>query len=219
MGKVEQKDSQEVYLINEFFCPNDFVVAFTGAHGIANGLYSVLDVAIVLKKRNINNIKFIFIGDGKEKNNLLSIKREENLFNCYFMDPIKKEKLALLLKNSVHLGLMVLKNVEIFYNGTSPNKFFDYIAAGLPVIYNYPGWIADIINNNNIGITVNPDSPNEFANALIKVSKDDSLRLLMAKNARKLAESEFARQNQTDKILNVFRKISCNYWVKKCSFS
>ena len=127
------------------------------------------------------------------------------------MDPIKKEKLALLLKNSVHLGLMVLKNVEIFYNGTSPNKFFDYIAAGLPVINNYPGWIADIINNYNIGITVNPDSPNEFANALIKISKDNSLRLLMAKNARKLAESEFARQNQTDKILNVFRKISCNY--------
>ena len=101
--------------------------------------------------------------------------------------------------------------VEIFYNGTSPNKFFDYIAAGLPVINNYPGWIAHIINNNNIGITVNPDSPNEFANALIKISKDNSLRLLMAKNARKLAESEFARQNQTDKILNVFRKISCNY--------
>ena len=49
-----------------------------------------------------------------------------------------KEKLSGLMK-SADLGLQILANVPAFYYGTSPNKFFDYIAAGLPVLNNYPG--------------------------------------------------------------------------------
>ena len=49
------------------------------------------------------------------------------------------------LRNSVHIGLMVLSNIPAFYRGTSPNKFFDYLACGLPIINNYPGWLAGII--------------------------------------------------------------------------
>ena len=43
---------------------------------------------------------------------------------------------------SADVGLMVLANVPAFYYGTSPNKFFDYISSGLPVLNNYPGWLA-----------------------------------------------------------------------------
>ena len=45
------------------------------------------------------------------------------------------------LKTEADLGLMILKNIPAFYYGTSPNKFFDYISLGLPVLNNYPGWI------------------------------------------------------------------------------
>jgi hypothetical protein len=51
-----------------------------------------------------------------------------------------KEKLSGLMK-SAGLGLQILANVPAFYYGTSPNKFFDYIAAELPVLNNYPGWL------------------------------------------------------------------------------
>src|SRR3546814_20705902 len=63
----------------------------------------------------------------------------EALTNVIFHDPIEKHRLAGLLAGA-DIGLQTLLNVPAFYQGTSPNKFFDYIAAGLPVLNNYPGW-------------------------------------------------------------------------------
>ncbi len=207
---LEQEKIKNPQLINDYFSSNDFVAAFTGAHGIANGLESVLDVAMILKKRKVNHIKFLFIGDGKVKEKLKHIKMKNNLSNCFFMEPIKKEKLASILKNSVHVGMMVLKNIEAFYNGTSPNKFFDYIASGLPVINNYPGWIANIIYENQIGICVQPNEPDQFADALIKISENKELKLQMSINAEKLAQTTFSRDRMTEQITNIFIKIFNN---------
>ena len=58
------------------------------------------------------------------------------------------------------VGLQVLANVPVFYYGTSPNKFFDYIAAGLPVINNYPGWLAGMIEEHQLGFAVPPEGAN-----------------------------------------------------------
>ena len=195
-------------LINKYFYKDDFVVTFTGAHGIANGLEAVLDVALILKRKNIKNIKFLFIGTGKCKPDLIKIKQKYDLDNCFFMDPLPKIKLGVLMKESVHVGLMTLKNIKSFYMGTSPNKFFDYLSCGLPVINNYPGWIAEIIEKNNIGFVVDPDNPISFAEALIKLSKDLELRNIMSKNARDVAENIFSRRKQEEAIINIFKEIS-----------
>ena len=88
---------------------------------------------------------------------------------------------------------MVLKNIPEFYKGTSPNKFFDYIASGIPVINNYPGWIAELIENNNAGYFVPPNNPIAFAKKLIKLANNPSLVLEKGDNARKLAEEKFSR--------------------------
>ena len=122
------------------------------------------------------------------------------------MEPVSK-KLASLLYESVHLGLMVLKDIEPFYKGTSPNKFFDYISSGLPVLNNYPGWIADIISKYNLGIVVRPNKPEEFADALIEISKNDSLVREMSKNSRRAAEEFFSRELQTKKIIDIFKNL------------
>ncbi len=91
------------------------------------------------------------------------------------------------------VGLMVLANVPAFYYGTSPNKFFDYISTGLPVVNNYPGWLSDMIEEHHCGIAVPPEAPEAFAEALIKLADSPELRVDMGKNARALAESKFDR--------------------------
>ena len=63
------------------------------------------------------------------------------------------------LKENVDIGLMILENIPAFYYGTSPNKFFDYISLGLPVLNNYPGWLAEMIIESNCGIAVAPGQP------------------------------------------------------------
>jgi glycosyltransferase involved in cell wall biosynthesis len=171
----------------------DFVAVFTGAHGLANGLDAVLDGAIALKKRGNRKIKIVFIGDGKEKTRLVAEAQSQRLDNCLFFPPMPKTDLAVLI-GSFNCGLMVLRNVPAFYYGTSPNKFFDYIAAGIPILNNYPGWLADLIREYNCGIVAPPDDPEALADALEYLAAYPVECRLMGQNARKLAESHFSRE-------------------------
>lgn len=173
---------------------DSFVAVFTGAHGIANGLDSAIDAAIKLKEKKIDNIFLVFIGEGREKASLLKRAADQGLNNCIFFNSVSKEKLSQIM-NACDVGLMLLKNIPAFYYGTSPNKFFDYLSSGKPVLNNYPGWVADLINEYECGIAVPPESADSFADALIYLSKNPELCKKMGDNARKLAEERFSRSN------------------------
>ena len=175
--------------------PGDFVAGFTGAHGIANGLEAVLAAASVLKRRGAAQIKFLFVGDGNCKEAMLAQARRDGLDNCIFMAPVPKTTLARLTA-SLDCGLMILRNIPAFYHGTSPNKFFDYIAAGIPVLNNYPGWLANLIDGAGCGVVVPPDSPEAFADALESLAATARMdnNVAMRRAARHLAETQFSRE-------------------------
>lgn len=179
----------------------DLLVLYAGTHGVANGLDNVLDVANVLNSRGRNDIKFLFLGQGKLKQSLIDRSKNEGLNNVVFHEPVNKKTLAGLM-SSADIGLQVLANVPVFYFGTSPNKFFDYISGGVPVLNNYPGWLAELIEDNNCGFTVKPDDPIEFANILEKIGDNRSNLTLKGLNARDLALKKFDR------------KILASEWVK-----
>lgn len=185
---------------------DDLLAIFTGAHGMANGLDRVLDVAAVLKSKGRCDIKFLFIGDGKLKPGLMKRATDEGLDNCLFLDPVPKLKLTAYLRGA-DVGLMILANVPAFYYGTSPNKFFDYIAIGLPVINNYPGWLAGMIEENHCGSVVAPENPYAFAEALEKMAGDRVLVDTMGKNARQLAEREFHRKDLGNQFVDFLERI------------
>ena len=169
------------------------LVLFVGTHGIANGLDSVLDAARELNIRKRSDIKFLLIGEGKLKQSLVDRAASEGLTNIIFHDPVEKSKLAGLM-SSADVGLQILANVPVFYYGTSPNKFFDYISAGLPVLNNYPGWLSDLIEENDCGFSVPPENAAAFADALeLAASNRWSLRE-KAQRARALAIQDFDRR-------------------------
>ena len=172
--------------------PTDCVAVFTGAHGIANGLDAVLVAAGVLLRQGRKDIVLAFIGDGKLKPGLIARTKAEGLENCLFIDPMPKNKLNRVV-SCCDIGLMILDDVPAFYYGTSPNKFFDYISSGLPVLNNYPGWLADLISEHCCGIAVPPHDPEAFADALCKLADDSGLRREYGQNARRLAEKMFSR--------------------------
>jgi glycosyltransferase involved in cell wall biosynthesis len=181
--------------------PGEVVAVFTGAHGLANGLNAVLDAASVLQKRARVDIKFVFIGDGKLKPALRERAQREKLENCLFFDPMPKRKLTDVLA-CADLGLMILANVPAFYYGTSPNKFFDYLASGLPVLNNYPGWLSELITTHQCGVAVSPDNPEAFADALERLADNPELREKMRKNARALAEADFSRDQLVERFVS-----------------
>lgn len=132
----------------------------------------------------------------------MSRAREQQLTNVVFFPPVKKSEVAQITA-SFDAGLMILANVPAFYYGTSPNKFFDYLAAGIPVLNNYPGWLADLIEENRCGIVVRPNSPAEFAEALIRLTDSRDLRAEMRTNARRIAEGDFSRPQLSERFVGL----------------
>lgn len=171
----------------------DLMAVFAGTHGVANGLDAVLDAAAELKKRGRTDIKLVLIGGGKLKASLQERACREGLDNVVFHDPVKKRELAGLMA-ATDLGLQILANVPAFYFGTSPNKFFDYIAAGLPVLNNYPGWLAEMIHEHRCGFAVAPDSPGAFADALEQAAADRDELKRMGQRGLDLAKNQFDRK-------------------------
>lgn len=187
--------------------PEEKVAVFTGAHGIANGLDSIIDAAKVLQDKGRKDIKIVFIGDGKMKPHLQNRVKAENITNVMFFDPIPKVKLANIIARA-DVGLMVLANVPAFYYGTSPNKFFDYIASGLPVLNNYPGWLADMIQENRLGFVTEPGNAVALAEGIEQVVDNEDLKKEFGRNARAFAEREFSRNDLGDRFEAFLSEIS-----------
>ena len=180
---------------------SDFMAIFCGAHGIANGLISVIYAAEVLNKRNRNDIKLVLIGNGKQKQELKTIVKEAKLKNVIFHDPVPKPRLIGLMK-SADLGMQILANIPAFYYGTSPNKFFDYLVAGLPVLINYPGWLADQIKEHNCGFVVEPDNSHAFADALQEAS-DNRVKLQKKGQSAKNLSLKYSRDDLSKKWVDL----------------
>ncbi len=180
---------------------DDLLAVFAGTHGVANGLDALLDVAAELKRRDRLDIKLMLIGQGKLKPALQDRAIRENLDNIVFHDPVNKARLSGLMAGA-DVGLQTLANISAFYYGTSPNKFFDYIAAGLPVLNNYPGWLAGMIRDNQCGFAVEAEDPQAFANALEQAANDRAVLKVMGVRARELAEREFNREQLGNRFVD-----------------
>jgi glycosyltransferase involved in cell wall biosynthesis len=191
----------------------DLMAVFAGAHGPANGLDAVLDAAAVLKERGRNDIKLVLVGDGKLKATLQEQARSRGLDNVVFHPPVPKTRIIGLMK-ATDLGLQILADVPAFYYGTSPNKFFDYLAAGRPVLCNYPGWITDLTRDNGIGYAVPPRDAGAFADALVSASEDRAALAVMGKNALELAHASFSRHTLAERFVAVLSTAAPRQFVR-----
>ena len=131
------------------------VFAYTGAHGPANGLDLVLDAAAAVAREH-PEVRFLLVGDGVAKEQLMARAAREGLSNVDFRAPVPKDEMAALL-GAADVGLDVLADIPLFRYGVSPNKLFDYMAAGLPSITNTRGEVAALVDEAGAGLSVAPD--------------------------------------------------------------
>lgn len=150
------------------------VFLYAGAHGPANGLETVVDAAEVLMQRGEGRAQVVLLGDGPSKAGLVASVRRRGLDNVTFLDPVPKSEIPGLMK-SCAAGIMPLADIDLFSYGVSPNKLFDYLSAGLPVITNVPGDVARMVLEARAGIVVPPADVPAFADAMVRVLDGDEI--------------------------------------------
>jgi len=198
-NKNKNKNKNKTFKMPFDLKEDQVLACFTGAHGLANGLDNILDAAQELKNRGDDKVVILFVGEGGVKASLIERAKQQQLDNCIFLNAMPKHQLVDLL-NTADIGLMALANVPAFYYGTSPNKFFDYISCGLPVLNNYPGWLADMIKEYGCGKAVNPDNPVTLADDLQDMASNKEALLEMGLKGKQLAKDRFNREDLSDQF-------------------
>jgi glycosyltransferase involved in cell wall biosynthesis len=171
---------------------NRFAAIYFGAMGLANGLDYVIEAARVLAERKKDHIVLVLHGSGGKRDDLESLARRYGLTNVVFspLVPDKEEVARIVAGCDVCLTIYRAAQEHTW----SPNKMFDALAAGKPVLINVPGWLGETIETNDCGRYVDPHRPEVLAEALEELAGDPARCRRMGANARALAERQFDRR-------------------------
>lgn len=167
-----------------------FAAIYFGAMGLANGLEYVIEAAKILAERKEDGIVLVLQGSGGRRSELQSLAQRYGLTNVLFNDLVPKVEIARIVAGC-DTCLTIFRAAK--EQTWSPNKMFDALAAGRPVLINVSGWLAELVEQNQCGVCLDPERPEALADALAKLSRDPDLCRRMGANARALAEREFER--------------------------
>jgi len=183
---------------------NNPIIAYCGAISYANNLELIIYAAEKLQEMS-NPVIFVIAGEGMLKPKLEELAKVKKLKNVIFLSEINKYEVVELYTKAIAC-LVLFKNLPIL-STNSPNKFFDAISAGKPIITNMGGWIGKLVENYKIGFSLENDNPQAIVEAIEILTNMNKNQLEeMRKNARKLAVEKFNSDDMTDKLEMIFKK-------------
>lgn len=180
---------------------NKFVVTYAGALGQANAIEGILKAADRLRARK--DIVIILAGAGKDEARLKRRSQEMGLDNLRFVGSLPKSDMPAALAAS-NACIATLQNIPMF-NTTYPNKVFDYMAAGRPVVLGIGGVIAEVVERAHGGIVVTPEDDRAMARAIKRLADDGELRRQMGRDGRSYVQTHFERERQAQVFAEVLR--------------
>ncbi len=173
-----------------------YVALYAGAHGMSNDLDVLLEAALQLQDEP--EIMIVFLGDGKEKPALMQLAGEMHLDNVRFLPPVPKTGMADALA-AADACIAILKPIPM-YATVYPNKVFDYMAAGRPVLLAIDGVIRQVVEQAQAGIFVPPGEAEAMAQALRRLAADPQAGRAMGQRGRASVEAQFNRPQLAEKL-------------------
>lgn len=172
---------------------------YTGNIGPVNNSLWLLEAAKVLQKRGRTDIKILMVGEGQQREQIEEEIHNHNLQTLLIWGLMPKKDLVGLIQNAM-VSLVPLKGTPVL-DTSSPNKFFESLAAGIPVIQNTQGWMKDFLIENEVGFTLDPNDPKQLADKLIELDTQQEKLEEMGKKAEILAAQLFDKDYLAQKML------------------
>ena len=183
---------------------DSFVILYAGAHGISNDLGVVLECARLLANNPV--FRFVLLGDGKEKAALQARAQEMGLENVLFLPSVPKTEMAQALAGA-QACLAILKPIEA-YKTTYPNKVFDYMAAGRPVVLAIDGVIREVVEQADCGVFPPPGDPQGMANAIQFLESDRYHANILGMHGRQYLVEHFSREQMARQLTQMFAEMT-----------
>lgn len=185
-----------------------FNVIHFGSMGVANGLDYIINAANELTKWGDKSIHFIFLGDGAMLPKLMQMVEEYGLSNVDFLGKHKMDIVSEIV-NCCDISITTFKNLPILYTN-SPNKLFDSLSAGKPIIVNSAGWTKELCEKEHCGFYVDPEKPEDLATKLLEIRDKSNLLKMWGENSRRLSLQIFDKNILSSKVADIIERVYKN---------
>jgi len=179
-----------------------FVFTYLGTHGMAHGLNFILESAAKIK--NEEDVHFLFIGDGAEKNNLIEIQKKLILNNVTLHPPVAKKDVHKYISAS-DVALVCLKKSDTF-KSVIPSKIFENAAMQCPILLGVQGESQQIIESYNAGVCYEPENEQEFIEKVIQMKNSNGEYKMYQQGCERLAK-DFSRKRLAEKMLDIIKSV------------
>ena len=194
-------------LVEKYQLKDKFVAGYIGTHGMAHALETILDAADIIKKIKdyTDDFRFIMLGHGARKADLIAMAKAKGLENVIFIDSVPKEEVnrywSLLDVCIIHL------KKEPLFRTVIPSKLFESMGMGIPVLHGVQGESADIVEKEQSGLLFEPENANELVDKLIML-KNNPEQYRKTKDSCLNSAINFDRSILADKMLNILKTIN-----------
>lgn len=167
-----------------------FTAVFAGAHGTKDGIDLILEAA-----ERLPHLNFILIGSGSAKSQAIELSSQRRILNVEFRDPVPKQRLGELLR-ACDVGIHAVTPLSVFDKGMSPNKLFDYMASGLPIVSNAEVALSRIFDTAECGVVGPPSGLTDCLQAVYEAT--DEQRHQWSSRSIELIRSRYSRTKAAD---------------------
>ncbi|AXI10465.1 glycosyltransferase WbuB [Oceanobacillus zhaokaii] len=180
-----------------------FIITYMGAHGVANNLDSILNVA--KKCSSLKDIVFLLVGDGMEKDRLKKRAIKEKIENVIFIDSQPKSIIPDIC-NASDICTAVLQKNDTFKT-VYPNKVFDYMSCAKPILLGIDGVARELVEKSESGYYVDPNNSEEFKRLILKLYNDTEHLKELGKNGYKYVTQHFNRESLAKDYINEIERV------------
>jgi glycosyltransferase involved in cell wall biosynthesis len=195
------KGTKNPYHEVQFGVSGKFVVTYCGAIGKVNRLQNLLDAAEACQRNLLYKVVFLVVGEGSELKTIRRETTQRQLQNIRFL-PFQNKYGLLSVLNVTDAAYISFARQPVLQH-CSPNKLFDALAAGKLCITTVGGWMQEMLEENRCGFYADPEQPEGFVRQITPFINDLHALEEFQENARRLAERQFSRQGQVEKLLEL----------------
>ena len=190
--------------VNQLGLDQKFIVLYIGAHGISQGLNTLINVANKIKKNK--TIHFLFVGDGAKKNEL---KRKANLLKLQNLTFINSQPKHMVKTFYCIADILCvpLRDITLF-DSFIPSKIFEIMAMEKPIVASLRGEAAKILDDSQASLVCNPEDENKILDNILFLYDNGNKLKDLGKQGRKYVAKNFDRRILSTEYEKIFNSIT-----------
>ena len=187
---------KDVAILRELNMQNEFVIGYIGTHGMAHGLDFIVETIPDIPE---GDIRFLFIGDGAVKKDIMRIASDRRIQRICFLDPVPKDEVARYM-SVIDAALVPLKRSDTFKT-VIPSKIFEAASMLKPILLGVEGEAMEIVKGYHAGLCFEPENRTDFIRKVVMLQSDRKLYKKLQEGCRRLAD-DFDRRRLAVQMYN-----------------